>query len=326
MPFVYHGKDERIAKEVAEAQETLNRRYAEILGPERTEKLRRVVQRTLGPQSFFDTAEEVNRYLKLKIPESTCSKLLFAADATGKVHENGRIQDSSVKVGAAIYVSEDSFNHSGSRHYTNNPIATYVHEFDHFVWAALQKVPFYLALPYMTQGRVSTNKDDLDKFITEIEKSELTLEQKRNRLALNVGALVTRGIFEDANQVLDKMVLESIGIDVPLPWRGKERQYMVGTLPQFDMMLAIPTGGDPFFGLDDVEVIDRFIQWEKTAAPVIETPYLDNFFDSLREIEVEMLPIWEIRRRTDEHTAKKELRKEARSKKKTFKKRSKKSR
>jgi hypothetical protein len=309
MVFVYHGKDSELAKEVAEARETINARYLEVLGEKDYAKLQRTVNRLLSPECYFDSVEEVNSVLGENIQLSASNKMLLGiADDYGdvlKLDRDGRIKVKSLETAIGFYISPEGFRNSGSARFTDRPIASYVHEFDHFVWYALQKVPLYFAelmladsLKLKEKGEShSSGSLDLSNVMPKKEEG-LSTRERVQRLALGMYTKTLHETYEKSNKILDRMVLESIDIDVPLDWRHKEREYEFVPLPT-RQVLGVPIGGDPFKELSDEEAVERVINWGDHFNLMLDDPYLNNLIESLKGITVSKVPLQDLKREED---------------------------
>jgi len=99
------------------------------------------------------------------------------------------------------------------------------------------------------------------------------------------------------NQILEKLILESIGVDVKLPWRGKEREYALHKKFGF----RIPIDGDPFLGIGDYEVVKRMLTWQDyivpkgpgAGNPISNLPFYYMLDSYLNNVRISRLPIGE---------------------------------
>jgi hypothetical protein len=293
--FFYPGNVESVKEEVAEFQDAINARYQEILGSECYQRLTEASNRLLLPGSFFDDVRDVKKQLGETLHEDDPNKLLLAIEDV-KVNEEGRVEQKKVKTAPAFYISDRGFERSATSEFTNRPIASYVHEFDHFVWYALQTVPLYIARNILlSQSRPRSQNMNPQEFLMQmigenVQPNRETLE----RLFAHSLAYSLDDFFEHSNRILDKQVLGSIGIDVPLTWRGQPREYKYVPIPTG--ALAFPVGGDPFQKMDDKEVIKGAINWEEYFRPPTITPHSRNLLESLKAIKVTRMPVTQLMR------------------------------
>ena len=301
--FVYHGNVEILAKEVAEAQDVLNARYKELLGEERFRKLEEASQRFLSPEVYFDAIEQVNRIFEHgALPEKitsdeTPSKFIMAVQCDSTIFPNGRIKDNRAKVGIGFYVSEKSFKHSGARAFTDRIIATYVHEFNHFASFVLQKTPFVVAHTYLLQDLPPMRRvSDVSGLAARLSlNSKLSPDEKKLVMIRAATAYAIDDVQERANRILDKNVLESISINAPVEWRNQHRQFRPAVSYDPPVLMALPVTGDPFKDLTDKDAINQFIEWEKYSGPVIPHPAIETLLQSFKELDVEVLPLYELK-------------------------------
>lgn len=319
MAILYRGNVESIARDLAESQDVLDKAYEDILGPERAKRLRETAQRVLTPEAFFDSPDQVREYTGEEIPADAPSRMLFATKASLGLHPNGRIKDPNAKLSVGFYVSDESLRYSASADFTDRPLASYIHEFNHFAVLALQRTPLYLALAYMGAqvGNQVKSPEDIDKVIGRFDRDNVPVQRRRELIALATSSHALHDVWERSTRIFDKAILESIRIDVSLDWRGKRRSYVPMVVLNPYAILQVPVGGDPLLGLDDREAVGRVIEWEKYLQPIMKMPYVDNLRESLREANIELVPINQL---SEEHNREVESAK-AVTKKKKFKRR-----
>lgn len=295
MVFVYHGNVEILQAQVAETKDVMNQKYKEIFGDEGYERLERKTKRILNKGSFFNTLEELTAVTGKEFPEDTPSKFLLVSVIDTELDENGRILHPLAKMGCGFYITEKSFEGSGSSKFTDRILASYIHEFNHYILLALQRTPLYVAGSFMTSetGHVRNAKDFFD-LVNKLNEENLPPEEKRKQLALGSFAYLLLEVWESSTRILDKMVLESIGIHKDLSWRETDKKYAPVLLHEPRTIVMIPVRGDPFKGLDDKEAIKRIIEWENYFNPLIRIPYSDNLLDSLKSLKVEIMPLQEL--------------------------------
>ncbi|HJO15160.1 MAG TPA: hypothetical protein QGG70_03860 [Candidatus Pacearchaeota archaeon] len=294
----YKGNVESLVKQFEEYKDTLDKRYREVLGDKCYEDLRRKSERVLVPECFFDTAEDYKKSLGGTLPENTPSKLLMLTDSEFSLDREGKIKEENARISMGFYINDNSFKFSGSSSMTDKIIASFIHEYDHFVYGALQKRPLYLVRNALMDelGETPFDLESLTKFVLKTEKEDRDETEKRKRLSIATNAYVMNGMWEDSTRILDKQILENIGIDVPLPFRGKKREYGMHTLKDPYITLAIPLGGDQFLGLEDKEVVHRVINWEEYMNQMGDNPFLDNFYDSLKNLNFNLMSLPELKK------------------------------
>lgn len=301
MVIVYHGNVASVKEELARVQPTLHARYVEILGPERARKVEELAQRVLLPSSFFDSLEIIQERLKKPFDSNEPNKMLLFSSSDLTMDVSGKIPPQKVQTTIAFYISETGFEHSGTAEFSESRLASYVHEFDHFIWYALQKVPHYLMKFFVNRHlEFPAPGTRIDGYMGQLMQQDLPLTEKDRRFKLALFHRTLTEMYEASNRVLDKLVLESIGVEVPLPWRGKERSYIHMHNPfREGQVLAIPDGGDMFRNLSDREVIEVALDWENCLKQKMYEPHIQNLIDSTKGLRVSRISLDEMLRLND---------------------------
>ena len=279
MAFVYRGNLLSLQAEVTDVADAVNAKYREILGDVRYEKLEEVSQRLLTPEAFYDNFNDIERDLGKKV--NGTNKMMVISPTEFKFKKDGNLKNKKIRTSVAFYISKEGFEKSGSSQFTQRQVASYIHEFDHFIAYTLQQTPLYIANQILQEGMNQELQDSIPE---------------RERINTNVAMLqmsqILMDMHEKANRILDKMVLSSIGIDVTLPWRGKEKTYGLMRFPTGVAML--PTGGDPFNKWSDQEAIEKYLDWKKFLNFNSNQPYVKNVLESVREVRVSRVPLAEL--------------------------------
>lgn len=293
MVLLYRGNLESLAAEVRDVAPHVKAAYERILGKPRADKLADMANRLLPAQAFYASPEEVEQGLGERLPPNASNKMLLGSNSEVTINPDGTISRQKIRTTVAFYISETGFHHSGSVEFTERPVASYIHEFDHFIWYALQRVPLYLVNLFSQQVIGADLSSGLDGMCRAISAQDILAADKINRAYLAINTQVLIEVYEHANRILDKKVLESIGIDVPLPWRHQPRAYMDLPLPS-GRVVRIPQGGDIFAGLSDEQVIERVLDWENKMHIQLQIPYMQNLDRSVRNLKVSRVPITEM--------------------------------
>lgn len=287
MPIVYHGNVAAVRNDLKQNRPTLENAYRSILGDELYQKVHSVAERTLATESFFEDVGVINRTLGQSLDADVSNKMFLASNATHEVDSNGRINDRKVQTAPAFYISEDGFAHSGSRKFTDRPLASYVHEWDHFVLYALQKVPIYLANSYgkaAQDPKPRSAETSISDYCLDLIQSGLDPRIVTNNVAIAIHNYSVTEAYEKGTRILDKLVLQEIGIGVELEWRHQDREQMSISLPTGLAMMSV--GGDPYRGLSDLDAVNRIIHWNDHLSRPQGSSYLNSFFDSLSSLKV----------------------------------------
>lgn len=298
MVFIYRGKSAKLTAEVAELGDVISKRYREILGNDRADRLTKIGNMVLTPDVFFDTLEQLEPYGGT--PQTKASKFVMVADVDTSLYPTGRMKANRAQLGVGFYVSDESFEHSGSRAFTDRPIATYVHEFDHFALLALQRTPLYLAEMVMdanvNAGQISRPEQVAD-LIARLNITDMKPARRLEIVGMATAAYAMHDTWECATRVLDKLVLSSVGITPDLSWRHTPRKYGMVELYSPHKIVAIPISGDPYAGLSDEQVIERTLDWQNNLNLLMKLPFLDNIHESLKTLKVDLQPITNFRDR-----------------------------
>ncbi len=293
MVIVYHGQVQEIIDQMGELKKTLDKKYTEILGSENALKVAQVAERVLGPKSFSNNKNELERLVNQDTPTEVqpSNKLLILIPGYKSLDKNGRIQSRKVNTSPLFYVTSEAFKLSGTSSFTDKQIASYIHEYDHFIFYALQKNPFYIASAFL-QDKLNSKKIPVEPFsyLEQLESEDLPIEEKGERMLLALQSFVNENSHESATRILDKVVLESIGIEAQIEWRHKEKSYTPLPIPSpatgRQKIALLSTGGDPFKDMSDKDAINAFINWESHYRTTITEPYFTNLMDSMQEIKI----------------------------------------
>jgi hypothetical protein len=294
MTIVYHGKIENLRRDIAAVKPRLDEQYRKVLGPVRAQRLAEVAGRTLKAESFFDKQEELNERLGMALRPGAPNKFMVATnDVDIDVNSSRTVK---IRTAPAFYISEAAMPYSDSK----TLLRSFVHEFDHFVWYALQRVPYLLTYGMICQRfkldmkGSNTAEEWANKIAEEAGKNkEQPLEDRRSGMALAAYARVFTEQNEKTNGILDRMILGAIGITVNLEWRNRQRTYSVVEIPG-RRGFGIPNGGDPFMNLSDQQVVERFLKWEEYGNMGAQTHEMAKFMERLKQTRVSRLSIIEL--------------------------------
>lgn len=156
-----------------------------------------------------------------------------------------------------------------------------------------RKFRFFLAEILLTSKTgPARSYQDISKLIARLSlNSELPVEEKKSIILCACSAQALYDVWERANRVLDKSILDSIGIKSDIEWRGKKRQYAPIISYDPPLLVAVPVDGDPFKNLSDAEVVGKGIEWEKYQREVMRNQFVQTFYESLRSLQTEMVPL-----------------------------------
>jgi hypothetical protein len=278
---------------LAEAKPHLDAQYLRVLGSERVTQLMDVAGKSLNGESFFDDRQEMNkRFGTAFSPNGPNAFVLYHSDI-----DVNKAEQTEIKTAPGFYISEIGTRNSSYK----NIVQSYVHEWNHFVWYALQRVPMYIA--YNMASDVLESEGgmlgvrDTREWLKRIAYNALngggSPEERADRVCAAACMFTFYEHYEKSNQVLDRMVLNAIGLDVDIVWRNTPRLYLGCVVNGKGIMF--PSGdGDPYLGLTDMQVIDGMMNWENYTTRGSQTPYITKFMEMLRHAKVSRCSLSEI--------------------------------
>jgi len=287
MVIVYHGRLEQIVGELERAKPVLDRRYAEIFGEEGAGKIAEASKRLLGPESFYDCVASLNSKVSSPLGSKFSSDIpsrhiTLVSIQPDNLYASGFEKQQKLRTAPVIYI------------HPSGTLQTYIHEFGHFIWYALQSHPISVLNSLYGGHKIESFTDYSEKVLGQTRESD---EEKMVKLQRAFWSLILGEISEKSNQILEKLILESIGVDVKLPWRGKEREYALHKKFGF----RIPIDGDPFLGIGDYEVVKRMLTWQDyivpkgpgAGNPISNLPFYYMLDSYLNNVRISRLPIGE---------------------------------
>src|SRR3989338_691971 len=295
MSIVYHGDVGSLIEKLELVRTRLDKRYSEILDKERFSQLIDVAERIFKPISFFSDVDTWNSYLGDRLPQRHPNLLICAATPNMEIGEDGRIKNDRKFTAPVFYFSEVGLEACLPDH-KGNIVADYVHNYNRFVLFALQRSPAYLVMLALSKYLRPFQEDLVAKY----NSGELTGEEFTREVILASLAHNLQETCEKGNRILDKLVLESIGVRVPMVWRYQEREVRPLYLP--NGLMLVQTGGDPFRKFNDLDAVRNFFQWEEHyelpyGLGKQDATYFRNVFTSLRKVEIDKVCIDELKMR-----------------------------
>lgn len=284
MVIEYRGRLQEIRRDLDAHRDAIDQRYTEVLGYERARKVYEASERLLTPESFLGDIDELRQATGSDFPHDTANKFGAGVHADFVIDEHGYIKGNpTVHTAPFFYISEAGFEASSYRH-TNRPLASYVHEYNHFIFYLLQEPPLYLMDFFAVDGITPGKTFHLDIFMKEMEGRNLSPSDVANIMKRYAVFGMMKDSHERATEILDRQILGSIGIDIPLEWRGKNRIYMIMRSPLGN--IVFPMGGDPFASSTDEEVVENMIGWVESLDFRSSDPYFTNLLGSLKGVRI----------------------------------------
>lgn len=304
---VYFGGYEALSKELKAASSDLDRAYIDVLGEYRAAQIARSALDLLVPQSFFGDVGALTEATFQDFPENMPNKLVIHSGFFNSKLDPyaALIQPQTIPTAPLVYASHQGFMHSA---YANeSPLASYLGDvFNRFVFYALQPVPMqFVDMSMVVVGFAPSSFGDLVKKMREVgEKKGVTLKEKIRACETLIFCYTTRDMMGHANDLLTSRVLEYIGIEHPVQWRGEPKQYdTIDVLATFTepaqgekrviLTFNAIKEGDPFLGISDKHVFDRMIKWLEFLRHRGATAYPNRLIGSFAELTINKRPITE---------------------------------
>jgi len=263
MVFRYAGKVEQLAREVEAVQGRLNESYLKILGSERYDKLDKVSKKVLTPEGVYENMNELYRNLNI---EGVFSNSPSHNLANYPIFNETGLE--KILLTSFFHLPESALinspYNSGSK-FGANYLATYIHEFNHFVFDVLQKPPAVLFAQetFIDDEFVVRDNRDFSKLMNAINQEEGSLEDKKRKADNLMNEFYIDFYQEAGTRILDSLVINSLGYKFSHDWRGKKGKHLIYTPRGFSKSYSIPvTNTDAFLGVSDSEVVEKVINWQ----------------------------------------------------------------
>lgn len=262
----YVGGVEELTADLDRRRSVLERAYVRALGLGHAQKLADVAEKTLGRESFFDTIQDFVDFARSAMPQNRPNTFSISAfPLLDDTDERPLRQPITISAAPVLYISARGVNPLAAPRHPETILTSFVHNYNKFVWFAIQDPTMYL----FVLGEHSM----LETFVPyaiEVESGNLSQEEKMSKLnRAYLGSLVQE-INNCATDLLDRVVLDEIGVRVDLEWRHKPRGVMqLGPFPS-GMMVMLPYGGDPFFATDmsNSRIVRAFAdEWHTFISP-----------------------------------------------------------
>jgi hypothetical protein len=204
-------------------------------------------------------------------------------DPAFKLEPDGHFSCGPIIMAPGFIFTEEGCQRAQQRYGTYAPIelATYIHEYDHFVLMALQRVPMVYAALLLCTAVVKPHKfppspEDVNELI---RKYEGALSEKRLAAAFFVWGIRIHQVYEDFGAYLDTFVFDELGYKTP--------PGHFNPLPRMLVPFSVPSAqavfhvllGCPLLEVPPEKRIETLAHWETTLS-MPEGPQA-NFAESL---------------------------------------------
>lgn len=295
MGIVYHGSVEQVHQDLARFQDQFNAVYKEVLGEHRYNIVAQANDRLLSSEVYFDDPKVASNVLGDNLfDERAPCRMTLATTSSLALKRDGSFAGAKIRTAPTFYISEHAFQNSDSRRFTDRVIASYVHEYNHYVFYVLTERPLFLVkLAIDTELRNQPTLEEIAQAkVNPLDKSQR--ERLYTAIALHMYSRSLVEAYEKSNTVLDKLVLGAAGFDVPNERRGKPRGYHTQMLHNLRAKIAVGYTGDPFQGFSDREIVERMLRWDEYMRPSFTTSFIDNLVDSIKEVKVSRVSFREL--------------------------------
>ncbi len=291
MGIIYRGNCFALKSLMLRKQEQLNQRYKELLGEENYKRLEAANEQTLTPESFYS---DRHRYRREVGSSPLGQDFYFGAYYLSgfALDENGAAKEASVKSAPVFFTLPQPAD-------DQELLAKYVRLFNKYVLYALQEPPVDLVIIAAQSNVPFTPSSDVSQMNASLEKlGRQPIEKLAQYIDLAVTFLSYQELYAAATEILDNLVLQPFNIAKPLLWRNKPREYttfaLTSALMPTEIQFTMPSEGDAFYGMDDMQAVADFLNWHKNGFNAGE--YVQNLLRSVKAMKVERLPISELLR------------------------------
>lgn len=293
MVVTYRGRLEELSREVGDAKPYLDRAFRDIFGSYKAQELANSAQRLLVPESFLDL-QELRRLAGREFPENSPNKFSAAYRDIQMPDQDGIVPRQTVISFPSIYCSQIGTPEDSTT------LKSYIHEFCHFAYYALQ--PVCIGLLFYLNRVNPGNPDEFADYIIGLIEQDLSPEKQQECLRNAVFSYSARNVYEKATQILANRVLSSIGQGQRLEWRDQPKKFY--RIEYGNDVLVLPSiiEGDPFLGTPDYTVVNGMVDWTRFIGPQegnksARNPYIEGMFGSIRRNVTEVkVPVTEFGR------------------------------
>jgi hypothetical protein len=275
------GTDPRVLEEFERHKKVIEGRYANFLPKRFQEKLHVANAKLLTPYSFTQTPAEFEKRTGFQIPEKSPAKFATAfANSKDKAYS-----------APLIYMSEQAFHHSDYSKSTTNPLATYIHEFNHYILYVLQDKPIENLRNIVGETIGWHPTQAFEEYALHLSRSPKADKQKREEMGLAVYYMVLKQQYEKVTRLIDTKILPAIGLQPELTWRKKPKQYTSFEIPTLGVYALPHEDTDPFINMTDREVVEAYVHWEDRYQDRSNMPQIKKIVEVAKQKPFEKLSL-----------------------------------
>ncbi len=286
--FPYYGDIAELHEELRRSRKRLEHIYRDLLGAQLFGRLHEADRTLLDESSFLDLS-----FIRGRFPSvSTNNKFVVASKGLEDVYLelNGCFVSPPVEAANAFLLCREGFANARRQYegWISPYLASYLHEYDHFVLYALQSVPMAVVgnilLADVTVPRLPLQPPDL---YPTVMASEGDTEKKKATAFAVVWEYVIQEMYESTTRVLDSHVYRRLGCQVPDRYRTEPRKFVSLPFEELRLIVMLPVG-DPLYGYSLRDRIRRAADWLNTLKP--SHPIQAHFLESVRQMSISKVP------------------------------------
>lgn len=238
--FPYYGDIDEMQRVIGRNRKALKRAYADVLGSRLFRIVREADELFLNEGSFRDLDFAAAGRQKVERPSSKFLMAALTEEPKPTIfHPDGRFETDPVFMGPGFVFAQEGLSGHGEAYGEWMPpaLGTYVHEYDHFVFWAIQSVPLYLAICLMADilkpERIPPAENDIEKMVAGFTGTQ---EEKVARAVLAAHLSFLHWSYELHTEWLDVCIYRHLGYEPPPeyyvfpPGKTKMLTYPVPTI------------------------------------------------------------------------------------------------
>lgn len=283
--FVYFGDVKEVTDELSRHQKRLEMIYGEILPRASYVELQRRARELLGPESFW-SLEKVSEHSAQEIRSSVNKFLVGTMDLNlVKVSIDGTVETMGspcvVRTAPAFVFSRKGFEIKEAEYRAQGVspyLASYLHEFHHFLCYALVPVPTMFAMLVMHETLQPPHFPITHAEIySHIREENIPRQEKLQKIML--GLFFTRmwEYEEYTARFIDNEVLSRLGYGSQFYEQPRGGGEIIDD-PQLRLKLVFPFG-DPLYGFSIAQRITVLRDWRRRLNPsnVVQKRFVETF-------------------------------------------------
>ncbi|GEM_PF-3998980 len=285
MVVVYKGDFVALGDALRRAEDCLNKEYEKILGEKLYGRLLAVSEKVLKPSSFYSAIDAYAARLNSMPRQDFDTAIAYASDFA--LDEKGALKNTAIRSAPVFFTLPQQADE-------RILLLKYVHAFNKYLFYAVQEPPLNMAVMAIQANVPFPISLDMGSMASSL--SRLAAQEPQERLSQYVDMFMTSLTCQDyltsAVDIMDNLVLEPFSIKRPLPWRHQKREYRTLVFPGARVAGVIPSSGDTFYGMRDMQAINESLNWQRNGFNT--GGYAGNLIQSMKSVHTQRLPISEL--------------------------------